>query len=415
MAGAKWERVMGKDKWSGMLEPALDLDLRKFILTCGNFAAATYDAFNSDTNTATAGNSLYTKEELFDKVGLVDASKYRIHKFLYATSGLGAVKAALFETPRGNIRNPWDGDRSSNWIGFVACSSDQQIKATGRLEIFVVLRGTVVSAEWVSNMRIGMVAAEPLLMQSRTARLKLFPDGWQFDLPWMRWNEPQVHAGWMSVYTSTTPGSAYTAQSLRTQIQSAVEELVAAHKSARPSVVLTGHSLGGALATLAGFDLAVNAVAGRDVPVTAFVFSSPMVGNLAFKDKVLQVPMLKVLQTKIKDDPVPKVPGTIGYVAVNTAELEVQARNAKGLTFTPIKTLLSGQFHLHNIELLLYVVAGWNGLSKEFNLQVKRSLALVNKYTGLYKSPQVPEFWWKDKDKKGIVFDKNAQEWVFPK
>lgn len=48
--------------------------------------------------------------------------------------------------------------------------------------------------------------------------------------------------------------------------------------------MLTGHSLGTCLAILSAFDLVENGA--RDIPVAAIVFSSPQVGNKAFRERV---------------------------------------------------------------------------------------------------------------------------------
>nr|GME13369.1 phospholipase A1-IIdelta-like [Ipomoea batatas] len=60
---------------------------------------------------------------------------------------------------------------------------------------------------------------------------------------------------------------------------------------------------------------------------------------------------------------------------------------------------------------MLHVVAGWNGEDGEFEMKVKRSLALVNKSSGFLKDEcLVPESWWVEKN-KGMVVDDNG-DWV---
>jgi triacylglycerol lipase len=75
----------------------------------------------------------------------------------------------------------------------------------------------------------------------------------------------QVHEGFLGVY-----------QSCRAQILPALQAL-----PAQLPLFITGHSLGGAMATLAAFDIAVN------TPFTApvvYTFASPRVGDPAFAD-----------------------------------------------------------------------------------------------------------------------------------
>ena len=92
----------------------------------------------------------------------------------------------------------------------------------------------------------------------------------------------EVHYGFIEAYTS---------------VRDAV--LQAAKDTPHKEVVLVGHSLGGALATLAGLDIAEN-VPGKDVSV--YTFGSPKVGNAAFVDAYS-----------------PRVPNT--YRIVNDADL----------------------------------------------------------------------------------------------
>ena len=42
-----WDELLGSKNWAGLIEPELNMSLREFILRCGNFCQATYDAFNS--------------------------------------------------------------------------------------------------------------------------------------------------------------------------------------------------------------------------------------------------------------------------------------------------------------------------------------------------------------------------------
>ncbi|KPI82540.1 lipase precursor-like protein [Leptomonas seymouri] len=82
-----------------------------------------------------------------------------------------------------------------------------------------------------------------------------------------------VHAGFMLSYLS-----------LRYRLRSAVLALLSAHPTY--GVVVTGHSLGGALATLAAADLQELLNRGNHTPapqpITLYSYGAPRVGNVAF-------------------------------------------------------------------------------------------------------------------------------------
>lgn len=87
-------------------------------------------------------------------------------------------------------------------------------------------------------------------------------------------------------------------------MQSAVKSGVAAAKKANPSypVVATGHSLGGAVATLAAAYLRA-----AGTPVDLYTYGSPRVGNDAFANFVSGQAGLETRVTHL-DDPVPRLP-----------------------------------------------------------------------------------------------------------
>ena len=96
---------------------------------------------------------------------------------------------------------------------------------------------------------------------------------WVTDLKFIQQNYPyapkgtsgvQVHYGFTEAYTS---------------VRDVV--LKAAKDTPHKQIVLVGHSLGGALATLAGLDIVEN-VPGKDVSV--YTYGSPKVGDAAFAD-----------------------------------------------------------------------------------------------------------------------------------
>jgi hypothetical protein len=95
------------------------------------------------------------------------------------------------------------------------------------------------------------------------------------------------------------------------EVSSAVTSGVAAARKANPgyAVVSTGHSLGGAVATLAAAYLR----AGSGTSVDLYTYGSPRVGNGAFADFVSAQPGLETRVTHV-DDPVPRLPPLLfGY------------------------------------------------------------------------------------------------------
>ena len=128
------------------------------------------------------------------------------------------------------------------------------------------------------------------------------------------------------MYTSEDSKSSHATTSARTQVRSAVRALAEKHSGENISVIVTGHSLGGALATLCAFDLVENADVSAGVHVAAVVFGCPQVGNAAFKRRVEAHPNLNILHVSNAGDVVPQLPDSAlpFYVPIATADLEIQ-------------------------------------------------------------------------------------------
>lgn len=98
--------------------------------------------------------------------------------------------------------NSWS--KVSNWIGYVAVATDEGKALLGRRDIVVAWRGTLEVSDWVNDMDITLVSASALL-------------GRAID---HNYNEPLMHRGFLSIYTSDNPNSRFNKQSAREQVLS---------------------------------------------------------------------------------------------------------------------------------------------------------------------------------------------------
>ncbi|KAK4758930.1 hypothetical protein SAY87_020231 [Trapa incisa] len=364
----RWLELSGQHNWRCLLYP-LDLDLRRYIIHYGELAQATYDTFNSQMFSRFEGDSRYKKEDLFSKVGLTLAKpfRYEISKFLYATSGIKVPDAFILKPISAEAWN-----RESNWMGFVAVATDDGREALGRRDIVISWRGTIRVSEWESDFDFPLVSASEIL-----------GDGDD--------ENPKVHAGWLSIYTSANPKSKYNQKSARQQVLEEVTRLLEKYRDEEVSITITGHSLGAALGTLNAADIAKNGFNRRPgcqpCPVTAFLFGSPHVGGHAFRTVFQSEEHLHLLRIRNVPDVVPTYP-LIGYMSVGR-ELLIDNRQS------PYLKQPGNPLNFHNLEGYLHGVAGTNGLAGKFHLEVRRDISLVNKTSRMLKEEyMIPHKWW---------------------
>lgn len=334
---------------------------------------------------------------------LENPTHYTVVTFLYATARVSVPEAFIL---RSRSRESWD--RESNWIGYIAVSSDERTKELGRREIYVVWRGTTRDYEWINVFGAAPESASGLLSAKTLSEFNLSNNKNGDSSSSSSDDEddnnmPKVMKGWLTIYTSDDPKSPFTKTSVRTQVLNSIKSLVTLYKDENPSVVLVGHSLGASLSIVSAFDLVENGV--TDIPVTAFVFGSPQVGNKAFNERFKKFQNLKVLHVRNVIDLIPHYPGKLLGYEYTGVELEIDTRKSPSLkdSKTP------GDWH--NLQAMLHIVAGWNGSGGVFEMKVKRSLALVNKSCDFLKEEcHVPGSWWVEKN-KGFVRREDG-EWV---
>ncbi|KVI04375.1 Lipase, class 3 [Cynara cardunculus var. scolymus] len=337
----KWRKLSGEDKWNSLLRP-LDIDLRRYLIHYGERVQANYDTFVVDRKSRYTGASKFSKKQMFSEVGIDKGNpiKYRIVKYIYATST--SPDSPQSYILKSLVKDPWLGQ--SNWMGYVAVSTDRGKRLLGRRDILVSWRGTIQIAEWVENFDFPLVSASKVFKQSICA---------------------QVHSGYLSIYTSKT------------------------------SITVVGHSLGGALATLSGGDIAINGYnetksrPKKTIPVTVFAYGNPFLGNICLRELLHKKEKLNILRVVNVIDYIPLLPPFVGYIHIGQ-ELWVDTRKSKYLKPT------ESYAKRHNMEAAyLHALAGSHGIEAEFRLEVDRDLALVNKRSNLLKEEyMIPQHWW---------------------
>ncbi|XP_062027813.1 phospholipase A1-IIgamma-like [Rosa rugosa] len=384
MAGGiatRWRILSGEDEWEGLLDP-LDIDLRHYIIHYGERAGAVAVVYEPKSKNYRLPR--YLKEHLFSKVGLQSGNpyKYEVKEYLYA-----AIHLPL-------------SIGKSNFLGFVAVTTDEGAKVLGRRDVLISWRGTQLEHEWLVDDDIDLVSASDILGSNNGL-------------------DPLVHQGWLSYYTNKDIFSPHNQlRSCRDQVLAALKSILEEYKDEEISITVTGHSMGAAMATLNATDIVCNGhnkptdQLDKLIPVTAIVFASPRLGDEGFEKVFSGLENLHVLHVTNDQDIVPKLPYLDGkYVHVGK-ELRIDSLKSPYVKVFPESDEAGKLGSLHDLEVYLHGVAGTQGIkSNDFKLEVNRDLALVNKYIDLLKDEhKVVGSWWTEKNKSMIQMDDGS--WV---
>ncbi|GAB4822855.1 hypothetical protein N2152v2_009901 [Parachlorella kessleri] len=224
--------------------------------------------------------------------------------YMFATEGAYKLSDDSREgnPPPDRIADP----EKKNWIGYIAVSELED----GMRDIAIMFRGTITRGEWETNF-CGNRLTE-----------------WDPRQPEVG---GKLHHGFRATYWETGDSAV---RSPRATVRRAVNTLLCKYGKEIGSVTVAGHSLGGALATVAAYDVALHLQSSSlraklrglgveisdQVHVSAITFGAPRVGNPAFKDalKKAGVPVLRVVNMR---DVVPLWPGLCSTAVVKTFRL----------------------------------------------------------------------------------------------
>ncbi|WRX25994.1 Fungal lipase-like domain - like 10 [Theobroma cacao] len=388
MIADKWRDIHGSMDWVNLLDP-LHPWLRREIVKYGEFAQATYDAFDFDSFSEFCGSCRYNRNKLFEKLGH-GKNGYKVTKYIYAMSHI--------EMPqwleRSHLMDTWSKD--SNWMGYVAVSDDEETRRIGRRDIIVAWRGTVAPAEWYEDFQRNL---EPIGI-----------------------GDAKVEHGFLSIYTSKNESTRYNKSSASEQVMEEVTKLVQFYQGngEEVSLTITGHSLGGALALLNAYEAAASL---PGLPVSVISFGAPRVGNSAFRDE-LDGLGVKTLRVVVKQDLVPRMPGIVFNESLQrfddiTGTLEwvythVGAELRLDVSSSPYLKRGFSPLGFHSLETYLHLVDGFHSADSAFRSDARRDVSLVNKACDmLVDKLRIPHCWYQLSN-KGLVRNEHGR-WVKPR
>ncbi|CAI9781234.1 unnamed protein product [Fraxinus pennsylvanica] len=391
-----WPEIHGEDDWAGLTDP-MDPLLRNELIKYGEMAQACYDAFDFDPYSKYCGSCRFTRPEFFDRLGMASIG-YDMVGYLYATSNINLPN--FFKKSRW----PKVWSKNADWIGYIALSNDEMSKKLGRRDITIAWRGTVTRLEWVADMMdyLRPISSDKIPSPDPTVR---------------------VESGFLDLYTDKDENCKYCMHSVREQIITTLNKLIEIYPDDELSITITGHSLGGALAILSGYDILETGTNIRNdtraVPICVFSFGGPRVGNLRFKER-LDLLGLKVLRVVNIHDIVPKSPGLIFNENLHPMFLKLAEQLPWSYSHVGVELALDHKVSpflkhdadlasAHNLEGHLHLLDGYHGRGERFVLANGRDYALVNKGCDFLKDEyEIPPNWRQDPN-KGMVIDKEGR------
>ncbi|XP_075520136.1 phospholipase A1-Igamma3, chloroplastic [Primulina tabacum] len=398
-----WPEIQGCNNWENLLDP-MDPLLRREVIRYGEMAQACYDSFDFDPHSKYCGTCKYQGADFFERLGMGDRG-YTVTRFLYATSNINLPN--FFQKSKG-ISSIWS--QHANWMGYVSVATDEEeIRRLGRRDIVVAWRGTVTYLEWIHDLK------------------DILHPAYFRDDPSIK-----IESGFFELYTSKENSCKYSTYSAREQVLAELRRIIHRYRGENLSITVTGHSLGAALALLSAYDIAemkLNVVEEYDtkiqkIPVTVFSFAGSRVGNLKFKERCDELG-IKVLRVINVHDKVPMVPGIItnekfqyqkyleDAISFPWSYAHVGVELALDHSHSPFLKNNGDIRGAHNLEVHLHLLDGFHGKNKDFSLETKRDIALVNKSCDALKGDYgVPPFWWQD-EHKGMMRSSDGR-WALP-
>ncbi|CAL1402992.1 unnamed protein product [Linum trigynum] len=384
----RWRELHGIDDWDGLLDP-IDPTLRCEILKYGEFASATYDAFDFDPLSEFCGSCRYNRHKMLHELGLAGKHGYTTTRYIYAMSHV--------DVPQWLSRAYTTWSRDSNWMGYVAVSDDAESKRIGRRDIVVAWRGTVAPSEWFSDLNARLVRVNDAVRVVK------------------------VQKGFLSVYKSKAESTRYSKASASEQVTEELLRLVRSYREkgeAEISITVTGHSLGGALSLLTAYEAASLI---PDVYISVISFGAPRVGNLAFREKMKELGV-KVLRVEVEEDIVRNLPGIVMNTVLKKLSItkrlnwiyrHVGKQLKLHVSSSPYLKKESDMVGSHNLEVYLHLVDGFVSRGAKYRWNARRDLALVNKNSDmLIPELKIPQFWY-HMPYKGLVRNRYGR-WVKP-
>ncbi|GLJ34128.1 hypothetical protein SUGI_0685970 [Cryptomeria japonica] len=238
-------------------------------------------------------------------------------------------------------------------IGFIAvCTDENEIRRVGGRDIVVAFRGTSKRREWIQNLKDKVVP-------------------WQ-DLPGPS-SKPVlgICKGFLGYYEDK--GEYNCDSSPKDIIERTITRLVEKYKGESLSIIICGHSLGGALATMSAYHIKLLR---PSTPVTVFTFASPRVGNRPFADHMEEI-RVKVVRVVVKGDLVTKVPGLILNENAHNRVARLEGQKFVGQwaychvgtkirldpSSSPDLSWKARLFHRHNLETYLHLLTRYTTCS----------------------------------------------------